>query len=469
MGRNRLSTLLLCGASLAALALSSVAAQAAGFSSRQQSATGQGFSFAGAGTSAFGLGSMFWNPANITNFEGRNSEYNFTLIVPSTSVTTTNAGFASPLLAGLNPLVAGRTISSGDINQGALSPSSYNSYQFNDWLWLGLQSGTPFGNRTKADAGFAGSVYGSSTVIRGTAVTPTVGIKVTDWFSFGVGVTIQQLNVDLKSGDTRYWPAIGLAPAAARAPLFTASAPSRLKGDAYGIGYTLGATIKPWAGGEISLGFRSSIRHELDGTLDVVTPVGATEQLIRSNVTLPEIATLGLKQDLDPRWTVTGTVQWTNWSRLQAPPIVNRVTGAPITGLGLRYRDEWFFAAGAQYKWNDFLTLRAGVAYELSPITDETRGVRVLDNDRVWLSAGLSYKWNEKLSFDLGYSHLFLEKGKVDIVAPGNPLNPVGNPSFTAFNYSGESRGSADIVAFSLKYRWDDPTPPPARPAVVRK
>ncbi len=65
----------------------------------------QGFSFAGAGTSAFGLGSMFWNPANITNFAGRNSEWNVTLIVPDTSVTTTGAGFASPLLAPLNALV----------------------------------------------------------------------------------------------------------------------------------------------------------------------------------------------------------------------------------------------------------------------------------------------------------------------------------------------------------------------------
>ncbi len=79
-------------------------------------------------------------------------------------------------------------------------------------------------------------------------------------------------------------------------------------------------------------------------------------------------------------------MQWTNWSRLQAPPIVNRVTGLPISGLGLRYRDEWFFAAGAQYNWNQNLSLRAGIAYELSPITDETRGVRVLDNNRLWLS-----------------------------------------------------------------------------------
>lgn len=467
MGRKHLSTLL-AGATALSLTLVATGAFAGGFANRQQSATGQGFSFAGAGTSAFGLGSMFWNPANITNFEGRNSEYNATLIAPDSSVTTTGAGFASPLLAPLNGFVQGRTISSGNINQTSISPASYNALQVNNWLWLGLQSGAPFGNTTKADAGFAGSVYGTSTKIRALAITPTVGIKVSDWLSFGFGVVLQDFRVDLKSGDTRYWPAIGLAPAPVRAALFTATAPTQLKGDGYGVGFTAGVTLKPWAGGEVSLGYRSSVRHKLEGTLDLVTPAGAAERLIKSNINLPEIVTLGLKQDLSPQWTVTGTVQWTNWSRLQAPPIVDRVSGAPISGLGLRYRDEWFFAAGVQYNWDQYLSLRAGIAYEKSPINDENRGVRVLDSNRLWLSAGVGYKVTNKLAFDVGYSYLALESGQVNIVAAGNPLNAAGNPSFTAFNYSGNSRGDAHILAVSLKYRWDDPAPAPVRPLITK-
>jgi long-chain fatty acid transport protein len=211
MSRNLMIKTLLAGASAATLALTATSAMAGGFANRQQSATGQGFSFAGAGTSAFGLGSMFWNPANITNFEGRNSEWNVTLIVPSTKVETTSAGFASPLLAGANALVPGRNISSGDINQGAVAPASYNSLQLNNWLWVGLQTGSPFGNTTKADAGFAGAVYGTSTKIKSLAVTPTFGIKVNDWLSFGFGLTVQELKVDLKGGDARYFPAIAAA------------------------------------------------------------------------------------------------------------------------------------------------------------------------------------------------------------------------------------------------------------------
>jgi long-chain fatty acid transport protein len=461
--------LLLAACAVGALAASASSAEAGAFANRQQSATGQGFSFAGAGTSAFGLGSMFWNPANITNFEGRRSEWNVTLIAPDTSVTTTSAGFANPGLAALlNGAVPGRSVSSGNINQTSVSPASYNSLQVNNWLWLGLQTGAPFGNTTKAEEGFAGSVYGTSTKIKSIAVTPTMGIKLNDWVSFGFGVTFQEFKVDLKSGDQRYWTAIGAAPAAARPALFQASAPSRLKGDSIAVGFVAGVTLKPWAGGEVSLGYRSSIRHKLEGELGAIIPNLATERPIRSNLNLPEIVTLGLKQDINPQWTITGTVQWTNWSRLQSPPIVNRANNLPITGLGLRYRDEWFFAAGLQYNWDQNLSLRAGIGYEISPITDETRGVRVLDNNRLWLSAGLGYKLTDKLAFDVGYSYLRLADGKVNIVAPNNPVNPAGNPSFTAFNYSGESRGHAHILAVSLKYRWDDPAPAPVRPVVTK-
>jgi long-chain fatty acid transport protein len=459
---------LLGACAVSAMALAGTNAEAGGFANRQQSATGQGFSFAGAGTSAFGLGSMFWNPANITNFEGRRSEWNVTLIVPSTKVDTTSAGFGPAALQPLNALVPGRTISSGDINQGVVAPASYNSIQINNWLWLGLQTGSPFGNTTKADAGFAGSVYGTSTKIKTLAITPTIGIKLNDWLSFGFGVTLQDAKFDLKSGDTRYWTAINSAPAGFRPSLFAASAPSRLKGDAYGIGFTAGVTLKPWAGGEISLGYRSSIRHSLEGTIEALSPVGISERLIKSNINLPEIVTLGLKQDLNPQWTVTGTVQWTNWSRLQSPPVTSAVTGAPITGIGLRYRDEWFLAAGVQYNWDQNLSLRAGVAYEMSPITDETRGVRVLDSNRLWLSAGFGYKISDRLNFDLGYSYLALESGKVNIVAAGNPLNPAGNPSYTAFNYTGNSSGHAHILAASLKYRWDAPAAAPVRPVITK-
>jgi long-chain fatty acid transport protein len=439
------------------VALSAGSAEAGGFSSRQQSGAGLGFAYAGMGTSMFGIGSMFWNPANITNFEGRRSEWNFTYVHPEFSVTTdrlTAAAGAPNLLA-----VGVPAIGSGNINAGTLTTASYNSYQVNDRFWIGLQTGVPYGSRTKADQGFSGSMFGSSTTVRTVAVTPTVGIKVTDWLSVGFGVTFQQMFVNLKS----------MSPGS---PLLAATPTVHLRGDNYGIGFTAGATIKPFAGTEISLGYRSSIRHALEGEIIVGNSAGfvGSERLIKANVNLPEIVTLSIAQQLNPQWTITGSAQWTNWSRINIAPVSNRVSGVPVTGLGFRYRDEWFFALGAQYQLNDQWKLRAGVAYEMGPITDETRGVRVLDNDRIWLSLGANYKWSEKLEFDLSYSHVFVKSGRVDIVPPGSPFNPAGNPSYGpgAPQFNGTSKGSLDLISFSVKYRWDDPAPAPVRPVVTK-
>jgi long-chain fatty acid transport protein len=454
MGRSLLTKALFAGSSAAAIALTASSAMAGGFSSRQQSVTGQGFSYAGAGTSVFGIGSMFWNPANITNFEGRRSEWNFTLVAPDTSVTTSSLVSASGKTNFLAVGVPG--IGSGNINQGTLTTASYNSYQLNNMVWLGLQTGTPFGSRTKTENGFAGSMFGSSTVIRAVAITPTIGIKLNDWFSFGFGVTVQQLNGTLSS----------------RSPSALIPIPgARLKGDAYGVGWTAGATIKPMIGTEISLGYRSSIRHSLEGELDTTFQNGVfrSSNLIKANMNLPDIATLGISQRITDRWTATGTLQWTNWSRLKTIPIVDRTTGLPLQGSSFRYKDEWFVALGAQYQLNDAWKLRAGVAFEKSPIDDENRAVRVLDSDRIWLSLGAGYKWSEKLEMDFSYSHIFLKNGQVNIVPPGSPLNPVGNPAYTAGfpQFSGRSKGSIDIVGFSLKYRWDDPAPSSA--PIVKK
>ncbi len=457
MSRSLLTKMLLAGSSATVIALAASSAMAAGFSSRQQSSAGQGFSYAGAGTSVFGLGSMFWNPANITNFEGRRSEYNFTLVAPDTSVTTdrlTGGGGAPNLLGAPFNVPA---IGSGNINQGTITTAGYNSYQLNNSIWLGLQTGVPFGSRTKVDRGFAGSMYGTSTIVRAIAVTPTVGIKANEWLAFGFGVTLQQLGVTLNSATP------GTSP-------FVAAIPSvRIKGDAYGIGWTAGVTLKPMAGTEISLGYRSHIRHSLEGEFDFGTAAGVTSRLAKVNVNLPEIATLGISQRLTDKWTLTGTAQWTNWSRITNAPLVDRTTGAPITGLGFRYKDEWFFALGAQYQLNDAWKLRAGVAYEISPVNDENRAVRVLDGNRTWLSVGAAYKWSEKVEMDLSYSHIFIKSGKVDIVPAGSLFNPVGNPVFNPAlpQFNGRSKGSIDIVSFSLKYRWDDPTPSAA--PIVKK
>ena len=120
-----------------------------------------------------------------------------------------------------------------------------------------------------------------------------------------------------------------------------------------------------------------------------------------------------------------------------------------------RAKDGWFYAAGAEYEWTPQWTLRAGVAWEKSPVTDAVRGLVVPDNDRLWLSAGASWKYSSKITFDLAYSHGFVRSTSVNLVNTSNPLfSPLKG------TYTGTVDTHFDIFSVALRYRFDAPSAP---------
>jgi long-chain fatty acid transport protein len=428
----------LCLASTA-IALITGGAQAAGFNVRSQSAVGAGLSHAGMGTSAWGASSMFWNPAAITAVPGRQNEFNVSYVMPEASATLS----ASPFLTDPrfdNPR-------SGDIAVDSFVPAGFTTWQLNDQFWIGMATGAPFGNETEVPSDFAGRLYNAGSTVRTFAATPTIGYKINDMFSVGAGVTLQYMEVGLKSQ--------------LRGGLGSTTI-SDLQGSGFGFGFTAGIDIKPWQGGSFGIGYRSPITHELVGDFtagSIVTalgPSGRTDRGIRSTITLPETVSIGFRQDFNEQWSVMASGQWTGWSRLQRPRIVSRGgQGLPApTRLGFDFEDEFMVALGAEYRHNENWTFRAGAAYETSPVNDRNRGLRIIDNDRIWVSAGLGYKVSNRLSFDLAYAHLFTEGGRIDI--RGNNPNFLPPPGFGEVRGRSNS-GGANIVSFALRYRWDEP------------
>ena len=207
-------------------------------------------------------------------------------------------------------------------------------------------------------------------------------------------------------------------------------------------------------GTEIGIGSRSAVRQDLKGDLTTYTVIsgnapGITTP-IQTSVTLPETITIGLRQQIAPQWALLAGFEWMGWSRLKAPLVTNRNTGATVTQLFFDYKDGWMASLGAEYKWSPEWTFRGGLAYERAPINDGNRDVRLLDGDRVWASLGASYRFNNKLSLDLAYSHVFVRSGTISVPA----RVCIG---CLPIAYTGVSKGRSDIISVGLNYRWDDP------------
>jgi long-chain fatty acid transport protein len=228
----------------------------------------------------------------------------------------------------------------------------------------------------------AAQVYGRSSKVRSYNIAPTMGYQITDWLSVGAALQLQYFKVELKQ-------AFGVPAAAAVLP----NAPSSMiRADDFEAGYKFGAAVTPWAGRQhrpvLPLG-DAPRRH---GRPEAAGPGAAgarhRQEPDRGQGPPPRIRAVRRLAGADPQWQVHAGVEWTNWSRLRRVPIFGRITGAQVASLNFEYDDAWYFSAGAEYAFSPNLTLRAGVSYEDSAVSDRVRNVRIFDNDRLGVSAG---------------------------------------------------------------------------------
>ena len=93
----------------------------------------------------------------------------------------------------------------------------------------------------------------------------------------------------------------------------------------------------------------------------------------------------------------------------------HRSLGVTLTDERLGFKDSFRVGLGMQYQYTDALRLRAGMAYDESPVTTVSdRTVRLPDSDRTWLAFGLNYKLNKQTSIDAGSARLFFDKEKIE-------------------------------------------------------
>jgi long-chain fatty acid transport protein len=420
--------LFLSGVAGAALIGAVSSAQAGGFALREQSAVGLGNSFAGAAAGGSGLGSMFWNPATMTNFAGIQSSLALFAILPNSKITPTS-GTSSTL-----QLSNGLT-DTGDMAQDAVIPASYGSYQVNENVWLGLSINTPFGLVTQNPNNWAGQIFGRTSKVMSLNATPTLAYRFNDQFSLAAGVQIMHFKVRLTQ-------ATGVT---------TGASSATLEGDDIAFGYTLGATYKPMPGTEIGIGYRSQVKPKLEGTL---TTTAATD--IHSDLTLPDQVTVGLRQTITDEFTLLAGFEWTHWSKFTRFPVLT-TSGATATTLVFDYKDGWYASLGGEYKLNRDWTLRAGLGFEHSPINNENRSVRLPDSNRTWTSIGATYALNDQMSFDVSYAHLFAKSGTITSTSSGLTLNA-------------DTKGRVDIFAIGLNFKLGaEPKKTATRAAMITK
>lgn len=446
-----------------ALCLTPSLSQAAGFAIAEQSVKGLGNAFSGGAASADDASTVWYNPAGLTQFSGTLMNAGLHGIFPSGEYSD-QGSILNPALTGGSPVpLSGRAEAR---EKDAAVPNFYVSHAISDRLVLGLGMNAPFGLVTDYDSDWVGRYHALRSDLATVNINPAMGFKVTPTLSVGVGVSAQYIDVKLSKAidmSAACLSAQSLATCAG-AGLTTPGSLStdsqvRLEGDDWSFGFNVGVLYEPMQGTRFGLHYRSKVKHDLTGMADfththpgatvLAGMAGLTDQAIEASVELPETVSVSAFHQINTRWSIQGDISWVKWSRFDELRIDFASGRSDITPEA--WDNSLRYSIGGNYYHNEKLTIRAGLAIEETPITGpDLRTPRIADADRVWLAMGASYAMNQALSFDISYTHIFVDDPAIDYVSDF-PSTPHATASSLL---RGEYDASVDILSMQLNYQF---------------
>ena len=444
-------------------------AHAAAFQLLEQNASGVGNAFAGSGAAAEDASTAYFNPAAMP-FMAQPSQVSMAIDLVKPTIKFHNNGSTTGLMVPASK-AGGDGGDAGSVN---VVPDLHITYALNDKMSLGFSFGAPFGLKTDYDPSWIGRFQATLSDIKTYNANPSFAYKFAENFSVGAGVSYQRMEATLEQAvnfgalaGATLCPTLSPACLGQTAPLVAGKeGSSSVEGDSTAWGWNLGAAWQVSQSTRVGLSYRSAIKHNLTGDVSFVRPTFASAGLnagiaaktpdgpVSVDVKLPDTWILSTFQQINDQWSLQGDISWTGWSSIKTLDIY-RSNGTLLASSYYNWKDTWRVALGGGYQMSPELKLRAGVAYDQSPVEDQYRTPRMPDNNRTWLSLGMNYKFTPVFSVDAGYSHLFLQDTSINDSGYHADYNPGGinstNPVVRG-TLKGDYTGSVDILAVQANY-----------------
>lgn len=436
-------------ASFLVLAAFAQQAAASGYHFGTQSITAQSTANSSSAEAA-DASTLFYNPAGLTHLKTHEITGALNVVMPSIRYETISAQYRG----------------GAEVNQGSRSgkitstavvvPHIYGAYKLNDNTTLGLGVYTPFASRTEYDQDSVLRYNMNKLGLTTIAVEPTIAFKANDKLSVAAGVVAQYSEAEL-----RKYADWGL-----RSTSGTADGYAEVKGNDWGFGYHLAALYDLTPRTRIGINYRSKVNHTLKGDahwkadyrfnpLASFAGTGTdydyratTEALgykadegANISIITPESLSVHGMHQLNDKVNLFGDVTWTRHSRFDTAVLnfenpkvvgVNLVNGTPVysnnTTLTPNWRNTIRVSTGASYQYSKALQLRAGLAFDQSPVrTSENRMVTLPDGNRIWFSAGIKYNISDKQTLDVAATHIHINNTTVNAAtSTGNDVDSKG-------------------------------------------
>ena len=288
---------------------------------------------------------------------------------------------------------------------------------------LGLAITTPFGYHTKWPSTWEGRAVVQESQLNTYFVQPTVGVKLNDNFSAGVGFVYAYGKYSQRHALGQY---------------DDPAAQSQLSASGSGIGVNLGLYGRTGDNLAFGISYRSGVQLKMNNGTLTNSGVPARDAALypasadfKTQLNLPSVLSVGITDRITPKLLLTFDFALSGWSTLDSLKLDVAASGpAPARRLNTarRYEDALAFRVGTEYQASARLTVLGGLHYDETPIRDEYINPEFLDANRIGASAGLSYQLNARFALEAAYG---FDYGQLRTARANRSVERVANVSGT--------------------------------------
>lgn len=287
------------------------------------------------------------------------------------------------------------------VNQTFFPFYAYGTYHINEKISAGISINTPFGLGTKWSDDWEGRYISQEAKLKTIYFQPALSYKFTDKFALGAGVVFTTGKAELKkavpvqSSSSSY--GIGI-----------------LEGSANGFGFSLGAFISPNEKTSLGVSYRSGVNLKVDdGDASFENIPSSASEIFPSSTNftttlkMPSVISIAIGHRFNEDVRAQFEINYTGWKTFDAidfdfPEAYEELNSG--SKLDRQYKNVVAVRFGAEWDINQKYTVRAGAAYDQTPVKDGYVSPDLPDANKYAFAGGLGYNVNDQFTIDLSYA-----------------------------------------------------------------
>ncbi|MFJ4604681.1 OmpP1/FadL family transporter [Pseudomonas atacamensis] len=382
------------------LLFASLQAEAGGIMIYEAGHEGTGLANAGSAVMVSDPSILMTNPAGISQLAGTQINFNAQLILGDVSFSRDNAN-----TFGGNE--------GGNALKYLPGSSFFISHQLDERSSIGFGMYGNFGLALDYDDDWAGRYFAQESAIIGVSFQPTYAYKITDDLSVGLGprFMLGYFRTEVAVNNN----VLGLGNAE--------DGQLRYKDTDWGTGANVGVLYNLNERTKLGLAWTSKIKLKFEDKPELKKITNPLLRLalnrldadqLNVDMNVPQTVTTSVSYQLDPQWTLLGSLGWQDWSDFGKVGVeVDTDLSSTSRTAQRQYKDTWHASIGAQHQINPKLRWNVGLGYDSSAVDDKDRTVDNPMNEAWRLATGVSYALQDDVDVHMSYTLIYL--GDMDV------------------------------------------------------